>query len=92
MKDVPTPPSDERLTGRIYGEYLEMPGLQLTCAQARRLFGLDEVQCAMVLEHLVARQFLVRRPDGRYARSTDGETRTRSMRGKRAVAALAKTA
>lgn len=69
--------ADERLTGRICGEYLEMPGLQLTCTQAQRLFGLDAVQCARVLDDLVGRRFLVRRADGRYVRWTDSDDRVR---------------
>ena len=35
------PPLSE-LLGRIRGEYLEMPGLKLTLAQAQRLWGLDQ--------------------------------------------------
>jgi len=66
--------SDEQLIRRIHGEFLEMPGLTLTCGQAQRLFGLSEPSCARLLDSLVARKFLARRPDGRYGRLTDGNT------------------
>jgi len=70
---------------------MEMPGLQLTCEQARRLFGLNALQCARVLDDLVSRKFLVRRSDGRYARWTGDETR-RSSRQSPAIGVLARTA
>jgi hypothetical protein len=53
---------------RIQGEYREMPGLSLTPAQARRLWGLDETICAAILEVLVDLQFLRRTPRGSYVR------------------------
>jgi hypothetical protein len=49
-------------------EYLEMPGLALTRSQMERLWGLDGGTCDEVLAELLARGFLVRHPDGRYAR------------------------
>lgn len=49
-------------------EYLEMPGLTLTRRQMERLWGLDGGTCDEVLAELLARDFLVRHPDGRYAR------------------------
>jgi hypothetical protein len=62
----------EQILHRICGEYLEMPGLQLTRPQAQRLWGLDEQTCALLLESLTEEKFLYRRPDGMYARLTDG--------------------
>jgi hypothetical protein len=64
--------SHERLVGRICGEYLEMPGLVLTREQAQRLWGLDAPTCLQLLEGLVDLGFLMRRPNGRYRRRTDG--------------------
>jgi hypothetical protein len=61
---------------RVYGEYVEMPGLQLTLEQAQRLFGLAESECGVVLESLVECHILVQLPNGKYARAS-GETRTR---------------
>lgn len=57
---------------RICGEYLEMPGLRLTCAQAQRLWGLDQQTCVAILESLISDGFLQRRDDGVFARLTDG--------------------
>ena len=64
--------SKEQLLRRICGEYLEMPGLQLTRPQAQRLWGLDEQTCAQLLELLTEDKFLYRRDDGMYARFTEG--------------------
>lgn len=63
--------SDQMLQ-RIRGEFLEMPGLQLTRPQARRLWGLEEDECGQFLEFLVETGFLCRRGRDSYARLTDG--------------------
>jgi hypothetical protein len=64
---------DSELTlQRICGEYLEMPGLQLTLKQAQRLWGLDEEMCARSLEFLVECRFLARTGRDSYVRLTDG--------------------
>jgi hypothetical protein len=57
---------------RMYAEYLEMPGLRLTCAQAQRLWGLDAATCTSALEYLVEARFLRRTESGEYVRLTDG--------------------
>jgi hypothetical protein len=46
------------LVGRIRAEFLEMPGLRLTVAQASRLWGLDEGACRNVIDVLVGSSFL----------------------------------
>ena len=51
---------------RIRGEFLEMPGLRLTQAQARRLWGLDAPACSSALSTLVRAGFLRIGPDGAY--------------------------
>ena len=43
---------------RVQGEFLEMPGLRLTYAQARRLWGLDAAACESLLGALVDAKFL----------------------------------
>ena len=53
---------------RIRGEFLEMPGLRLTLAQARRLWRLDETACDAVLGALVDARFLARTRDGAFIR------------------------
>jgi hypothetical protein len=62
----------EQLLRRIEGEYLEMPGLQLTREQAQRLWALDETMCVFVLDALVDCHFLARGSDDRYRRVSDG--------------------
>jgi len=42
----------------IQAEYLEMPGLQLTKAQVRRLWRLEPQLCDVLLDSLVAAEFL----------------------------------
>ena len=59
------------LLGRLYGEFVEMPGLRLTLAQAKRLWGLDEPTCVRLLDRLVEFGLLCRTVCG-YARATDG--------------------
>jgi hypothetical protein len=58
------------LLTRIRGEYLEMPGLKLTPAQARRLWGLDMSECEQLLDVLVGSRFLKRSADGAYSRES----------------------
>jgi hypothetical protein len=53
---------------RVQGEFLEMPGLRLTEAQARRLWGLDEAACGVLLKALVESNFLFRTRDGAFMR------------------------
>jgi hypothetical protein len=62
----------ETILTRIRAEYLEMPGLQLTPAQAQRLYGVEKRLCKMVLDALVDTNFLCLKPNGTYARITDG--------------------
>ncbi len=60
------------LLRRIYGEFLEMPGLRLTCQQAQRLWGLDEQACSDLLEVLEDARFLYQSSPGMYMRLADG--------------------
>ena len=54
---------------RVQGEYIEMPGLRLTTAQAQRLWGLDRAVCDALLGALVEAKFLFRTRDGAYMRA-----------------------
>ena len=53
---------------RVEGEYREMPGLSLTLAQARRLWGLDHSTCELVLTRLIEHGVLKRAANGTYVR------------------------
>jgi hypothetical protein len=53
-----TPLLPDALMARVRGEYLDMPGLRLTVAQACRLWQLDVVLCTKVFERLVHEGFL----------------------------------
>ena len=64
MRSAATP----TLVECIRGDYEEMPRLQLTAAQAARLWNLDLLSARAFLEHLVVSGYLSRTPDGRYQR------------------------
>lgn len=72
--------SSEPLLRRVRGEFLEMPGLRLTCEQAQRLWGLDHETCASLLNSLVDLKFLIRGSDGKYTRLTEGSPPTSPLR------------
>jgi hypothetical protein len=72
MSESQTIVTRAQLLRRIKAEYLEMPGLRLTAAQAGRLWGVDPPACLDLLERLITERFLQRRPDGTYTRATDG--------------------
>ena len=65
MTPDPTHARDEVLR-RVQGEFLEMPGLRLTGAQARRLWGLDAPVCEALLGALVDAKFLFKTRDGAF--------------------------
>jgi hypothetical protein len=60
------------LEERVRGEFLEMPGLRLTLQQASRLWALDAVTSAHVLDRLTSAGFLVRTREGAYLRTSVG--------------------
>jgi hypothetical protein len=59
MKPVIAAPAPD-IVGRVRAEFIEMPGLKLTVAQAQRLWGLDRSTCEWVIEKLTEAGFLVR--------------------------------
>lgn len=63
---------------RIQGEYVEMPGLRLTAAQAQRLWGLDRSVCEQLLNALVNANFLSQTRDGSFVRTNGSTGRTAS--------------
>lgn len=62
-------PVDSCLIERVLGEYREMPGLELTIEQARRLFGWDAVTCQAIADVLVERRVLRWSRKGRLVRT-----------------------
>ena len=63
---------------RIQGEFIEMPGLRLTPAQAQRLWGLERAVCDELLGALVDAKFLSQTRDGAFIRTDGGPMRTAS--------------
>lgn len=55
---------------RVRGEFLEMPCLRLTLAQAARLWALDRSTSEKILAGLTSSGFLARTPEGAYARAS----------------------
>lgn len=65
-------PADETFTAalrRAKAEFLEMPGLRLTLAQAQRLWALDRTLCDAVLAALVETRFLVQSRNASFIRA-----------------------
>ena len=69
------------LLQRIRAEYLEMPGLRLTAAQARRLWGLDGATCDAALAALVEAAFLDQTNKGQFVRAATAHARRHASHG-----------
>jgi hypothetical protein len=76
----------EDVLRRVQGEFFEMPGLRLTAAQARRLWGLDASHCDALLARLVDLKFLFQTRDGAFMR-VDPSTPLKGRRPPPTVAA-----
>ena len=59
----------ETLVHRVCAEFIEMPGLRLTFAQAVRLWGLTPAVCRRVVDELIAVGFLRQTPTGMLVRA-----------------------
>ena len=59
-------PQADGLRRRAEAEYMEMPGLKLTAAQASRLWALDVTASVLLLESMVEAGVLYRARDGAY--------------------------
>ena len=77
----------EDVLRRVQGEFLEMPGLRLTEAQARRLWNLDQASCAALLGALVDANFLFKTRDGAFMRLETGAPAKAMIRSRARVAA-----
>ena len=60
---------NQKLVQRVQSEFLEMPGLQLTPAQAARLWHLDSALCQQIIDCLVGTAFLRWTPSGAIVRA-----------------------
>ena len=59
----------EPLLHRVSAEFIEMPGLRLTFAQAVRLWGLTPSVCRRVVDELIGVGFLRQTPAGMLVRA-----------------------
>jgi hypothetical protein len=79
--------ASEDVLRRVQGEFLEMPGLRLTPAQARRLWGLDAASCDALLCALVDAKFLFRTRDGAFMRVEQAAPVKASLRKRNTIVA-----
>jgi hypothetical protein len=79
----------EETLRRVQGEFLEMPGLCLTRAQACRLWGLDAPSCDALLGTLVEAKFLLRTRDGAFMRFDHAAPFKSSLRRRSTIVAVA---
>ena len=66
-------PHDEGMTPllhRVRSEFLEMPGLRLTPAQAARLWAVDRHTSERILDGLAMAGFLLKTREGAYLRAS----------------------
>jgi hypothetical protein len=63
--------SRDEMLRRIQCDYLEMPDLRLSRAQAQRVWQLDERTCTQLLDSLAENGLLQRDHDGTYALLAD---------------------
>ena len=80
-------PATEDVLRRVQGEFLEMPGLRLTEAQARRLWGLDTASCSALLGALVDAHFLFRTREGAFMRVEQAMPMKAGLRSRSRIAA-----
>jgi hypothetical protein len=64
----------------IRGEYLEMPGLQLTKRQMQRMWGIDELTCDALVDTLQRSRFLRVTSTGGYVLEEGAPYRHRNPR------------
>lgn len=70
-----SPGIEHDLCARVWAEFREMPGLNLTLPQAARLFSLERARCARVLDALVVSGVL----------TSDGSAFARADSGRRSA-------
>jgi hypothetical protein len=66
----PAPTTVTAAVERLKGVFLDVPGTQLSLADASRLSGLERPMCLVVLEALEDARFLARGRNGLFVRRT----------------------
>ena len=61
----------DALIQRVRAEFIEMPGLRLTLAEATRLWGLEPDACGRIIDALIDCEFLRWTSAGTVARADD---------------------
>jgi hypothetical protein len=74
---------------RIRGEFMEMPGLRLTPAQAQKMWALDLTTCVALLGTLVDHGFLFQTRDGAFMRLDPSTTARSSLNARTESRAVA---
>jgi len=87
MSMAPEQQREDEVLRRVQGEFLEMPGLRLTQAQARRLWGLDAASCEALLAALVDANFLFQTRDGAFMRVEHATPVKAASRPRKGIAA-----
>jgi hypothetical protein len=64
----------KELLERVQAEFREMPGLRLTVGQTKRLCGITQPLCQVILDDLVKSGFLCANGDGTYARPSQASS------------------
>jgi len=59
------------LVTRVRSEFIEMPGLRLTPAQAARLWAVDRPTSERILDGLASTGFLLKNREGAYTRASE---------------------
>lgn len=70
----------ERALERLRAEFMEMPGLRLTTDQVHRFCGVEKGMCSELLDALVQEHFLCVKPDGSYARVSEGRVPRKTVK------------
>lgn len=69
LATAPHRPRGLDLKTRVRSEFVEMPGLRLTTAQAQRLWNLSREECESILSMLIEEKILRRTEDGAFIRA-----------------------
>src|ERR1700720_731915 len=72
LEEVAVMTMTEGVLNHLRAEYLEMPGLRPKLEQVQGRCGIERTICQLALDSLWKSNFLCLKPDGAYARATDG--------------------